>query len=364
MSDKYLSMSDDDILNSNSPDDVASSSSSGGNQFNEAPVNNQEQEQELNKVGTEQIEESEEVENTPSLGRDDGSNNLEEGEPYQGSPDEEVNIDYKGVYEKIFKPFKANGKEITIDNPDDVVSLMQMGANYNKKMAALKPSMNIIKMLEKQDLLDEEKISYLIDISKHNPQALGKLIKDSQLDVYDLETVSDDYVPTSYSIPEESITMDNVLDSIQNTPTFMRLSDVIGKEWDNASRDIISKAPETLAVINDHMQNGIYDIISNEMEKQRILGKLNGLSDIEAYRKIGNFIYDQGGFNHIAQQQYDQSPVSNNITEPTGLNEDLRNKRRAVAPVKQSGRGIPSSNQNYLAMSDEAFEKMFQQQYK
>ncbi len=81
-------------------------------------------------------------------------------EPAKPAP---VEIDYKGQYEKIMAPFKANGKEIKLDNPDDVVRLMQMGANYTQKMQALQPNLKLLKMLQNQGLLDEGKLNNLID---------------------------------------------------------------------------------------------------------------------------------------------------------------------------------------------------------
>ena len=48
-------------------------------------------------------------------------------------------IDYKAVYDSIFKPFKANGKTIAPRNAEDVISLMQMGEN-NYWYGALRPT--------------------------------------------------------------------------------------------------------------------------------------------------------------------------------------------------------------------------------
>ena len=70
----------------------------------------------------------------------------------EATPEAEVasgkELDYKAEYEKLLKPFKANGRDIQVGSVDDAIALMQMGANYNKKMAALKPNMKLLKMLE------------------------------------------------------------------------------------------------------------------------------------------------------------------------------------------------------------------------
>ena len=56
------------------------------------------------------------------------------------------------------KPFKANGKEVQPTSIEDVVSLMQMGAGFVKKMQTIKPMQKIIKSLEEANLaLKDEK---------------------------------------------------------------------------------------------------------------------------------------------------------------------------------------------------------------
>ena len=57
---------------------------------------------------------------------------VEEGKEADATKAPEVTEpDYKAASEQVFKPFKSNGKQITVANPEDAISLMQMGANYN-----------------------------------------------------------------------------------------------------------------------------------------------------------------------------------------------------------------------------------------
>src|SRR5690606_21653948 len=77
--------------------------------------------------------------------------------------DNQVTPDYEKLYKEIMKPFKANGREIKLNSPEEVITLMQKGANYTKKMQALQPHLKIVRMLENNQLLDEGKLSQLID---------------------------------------------------------------------------------------------------------------------------------------------------------------------------------------------------------
>ena len=81
-------------------------------------------------------------------------------------------IDHKAFYEMVTKPIKANGKTVEIRTPEEAIKLMQMGANYTRKMQDIAPHRKVIMMLEDNGLLDTDKLSFLIDLEKMNPDAI------------------------------------------------------------------------------------------------------------------------------------------------------------------------------------------------
>ena len=268
-------------------------------------------------------------------------------------------IDYKAEYERLTQPFKANGKEIKVSSVEDAVELMQMGANYSKKMAALKPHLKLIKMLDKHGLMDESKLSYLIDLNGKNPEAIAKLVKDSGLDPMEMdENKADDYKPTSYKVDDREIELDNVLESIKDSSTYQRTISVVSNDWDKASKEVIANTPQILSVLNAHMESGIYDIIQGELENERTFGRLQGLSDIEAYRYVGDRIQANGGFSHLAKGQQNQPKQNVVSAKPMQVQDDrLKDKKRAAAPSKPAVTTQVSKDFNPLALSDEEFAK-------
>ena len=88
-----------------------------------------------------------------------GQEQEEEGKQSEGLP---ADFNYKEGYEKLMAPFKANGKMITPRSPEEAISLMQMGANYTRKMQELQPYRKVMLMLQNNGLMDEEKLSFLI----------------------------------------------------------------------------------------------------------------------------------------------------------------------------------------------------------
>jgi hypothetical protein len=276
-------------------------------------------------------------------------------------------IDYRAAYEKLTRPFRANGKEIQVKNIDDAIALMQMGANYNKKMAAIKPNLKLLKLLETHDLLSEEKLGFLIDVQKKNPAAISKLIKESGIDPLDLdESKAADYKPSVHRIDDREIELDQVLEDIQDSPAYSKTLHVVSKEWDQTSRQIIAEQPQLLKVLNAHMENGVFDLIAKELEHERMMGRLEGLSDIEAYRTIGDAIHARGGFNSLGRQG-NTAPAAKPVMPPSKPKpesvEKVKEKKRAASPTAVSTPKAPPKEFNPLAMSDEEFSKLVKPQY-
>jgi hypothetical protein len=274
----------------------------------------------------------------------------------------EAKIDYEAEYKRLTAPFKANGREIQVKSAEDAIALMQMGANYNKKMAALKPNLKIMKLLENNGLMNEEKLSFLIDLDKKNPAAINKLVQESGIDPMDLDAEkAGEYRPKIHAVDDREIDLDTVLDEIQDTPTYARTLDVVSQKWDGASKQVIAQTPQLLKVINAHMESGIYDLISKEVESERVFGRLNGLSDIESYRRVGDAIQARGGFNHLTDGQIKPQASAPVIVEPKPKkveDDKLKEKRRAASSTKPVAPTAVIKDFNPLALSDEEFSKL------
>lgn len=287
-----------------------------------------------------------------------------------GDTQETDTIDYESAYKAVMSPFKANGVEMQAKDPEEAIKLMQMGANYHKKMADLKPNLKIVKMLENHNLLDEGKLSHLIDLANKDPKAVAKLVADSGLDPLDIDTEgSKDYQPSDYSVSDQEYGISQALDNIKNTETFDRTVNVLTKEWDSASRESISKDANVIEIINEHMGSGVYDVVNSEIQKERAMGRLNNISDIDAYYQVAQALAQSGtlrqkntGQSESAASSKDSSTVSGETEKQVEQQAKRKQKRKAMAPVKNSGgaQGKPSQK-DVLNMSDEEFLKQFGQ---
>ena len=284
----------------------------------------------------------------------------------QASEGVEQPIDYEAAYKQLTAPFKANGREMQVQSVEDAVALMQMGANYNKKMAALKPNLKLMKLLENNGLLSEEKLSFLIDLEKKNPEAIGKLIKDSGVDPLDLDaSKAGDYKPSRHTVDDRELELDAVLDEIQETPSYTRTLDVVSNQWDGASKNVIANSPQVLKIINNHVQSGVFDLIVKEVEREKMFGRLSGLSDIEAYRQVGDAIQARGGFDHLAPQGQRTQPQPV-VVQPKPKMGDEGKRREKKLAASSSPAAAPSKTAeefNPLALSDDEFSKVVNQRF-
>lgn len=373
----YLEMSDEEIMNASAPGEGAETEEPAdvGDVQDAEPEAQNNAAEDANEAGSDDATDSEASEAAvtqpgvnPEVTVDVGTGEIEPAKKDDKSVEPEAaDIDYKGVYEQLFTPFKANGKEMKVSSVDDVVALMKMGANYSKKMAALKPNLKMLKMLEENKLLDENKIGFLIDLEKRNPQAISKLIKDSGIDPMEIDTEkADDYKPQPRQVQDVEIELDTVLQDIEDTPTYARTLDVLGNKWDAASKKHITNSPKLIKVINDHMQSGVYDVIQAKIESERVYGRLDGVSDIDAYQQVGDAIERQRGFDHLFKKQDGTTPSTKPVaaSAPSEAETDrLKDKKRAASPSKPGVTASVAKDFNPLSLSDDAFEKLIKESY-
>ena len=292
--------------------------------------------------------EEEEVDNVPEPEEEEvpeQEDNNPKGE--EQTTEEEDTPDYKAVYDRLFtQPIRANGKDMQLQNVDDVISLVQMGANYNKKMASIKQTIPFIKMLENANLLDKDRLSFLIDLSERKPEAIAKLIQDSALDMYDfnVEEKAKEYQPVNRYPDTQQLELQETLASLkdEDESLYNRTVSAVGA-WDDKSGNFLAANPEKIRVLQEHMGNGIFETVWTEVERLRMLGKLQGVSDFDAYKQVGDLLYNQPQPKPRQQQPMNQPKNEQKKKIAAGTNQ---------RPVDNT------SPTNFLNMSDEEFMRL------
>lgn len=274
-------------------------------------------------------------------------------------------VDYKAFFERVMAPFKANGKAIQLTSADEVISLMQMGANYTKKMQSIQHHRKYLLMLENNGLLDEQKLSLLIDLDKGDKEAIKKFFKDKNLDPVDVDTSSEvKYKTGSHAISDQEVSLASTIEDVKSMDGGLEtLQSVSG--WDKASKKIIGENPGLLTNIHAQRKSGVYDRISTEIERRRVLGQLPAeMPFLHAYKMIGDDLANRGvlqGGTRAAPSAPAPVPVRNPVTvrparTPVTKAPDS-SKVRAAAATRTAPKPV-STPINVLAMSDDDFLKM------
>lgn len=242
---------------------------------------------------------------------------------------------YEDLYKQIMAPFKANGKEVAPSNPEEAIRLMQMGANYTKKMQVLQPNLKLMKMLENNGLLEESKLSFLIDLDKKDPKAIQKLLHDGKIDPLDLDPSTEPaYVPGNHRISDQEMQFHDVLSEVALSETGQETIIAVNK-WDQASKQAVYKEPVLLSLINEQRNNGIFDRISAEIDRRQTLGQIDrNMPFLQSYKLVGDELHSKGLLT-VQNPSQAQAPVAQAPTPVPAAPVRQVLDTRPAAPKKQ-----------------------------
>lgn len=292
------------------------------------------------------------------------SSSVGSGEAATGAAASDEPPNYEALYKAIVAPLKANGKTINVQSPEEAIQLMQMGANYTRKMQALAPQRKMLMMLENNGMLDEGQLSFAIDLVKNkNPEAIKKLLKEAGIDPMGIDTTTDaNYREGNHRVTDDEAGFVTALDDLRSTQEGAETIKVINSEWDQASKDALWKNPEVMAVINDQRASGVYTRVADEVERQRTLGVIPAnMPFIHAYRQIGEQLGKAGRLDDLVAATQPKlqvkPPVAIRVVapKPTVTN----GAKASAASATRSTPVTAAVKVNPLAQSDEDFMKQF-----
>lgn len=322
--------------------------------------------EEATEVDNEEV--TEEISASESATEEEDNNSAGENEEANSSKEEEVTtteeVDYKQFYESVInKPIRANGKEITLKNADEVVRLIQKGAGFGKAMQDIAPHRKLIRMLGNNDLLDEDKLNFLIDLNKKDKSAIAKLVKDADIDTLDIPTGEDvSYTPGNHKVSDLEENFNVALSELKSAEGGVETLQTIHTEWDDKSKDIIFESPDIFQTIHEQRTNGIYDQITTELSKQRVLGKIKENTPfLEAYIAVGDSLASSGELKVPEQnsQNTEKKPIAEKVAAPKSK---VKNSDKANAAAITKNKNISKSNTSDAALaklSDDEFIKLF-----
>lgn len=363
MSKTVYEMSDDEIMDMSNPPETDETKNTVEEQ------ENQEQQEDIS-TNVEESNVSEEVENTEDTPDEEESPIYEENKEIDDNSDENSDTiqkdtnnktpNYEEFYKRVMAPFKANGKTIQLNSTEEAIALMQKGVDYTRKMQDIARYRKPMLMLERANLLNEDQISFFIDLVNGDQEAIRKLLRDKNIDAFSLPSEDEpiNYVAGAHKISDDQINFKEQLDNIATQPKGVEFLKEVN-EYDQQSKDHIYKEPRILQALYQQKQGGLYDKIVEEIERQRILGQIpDNVPFLIAYNTIGNKLFGQGSNNQQSRNGLaTQQPLTR---KPAITSNRLNNSQRAKSAglTRTSNRSV-GRTKNPLEMSDEEFLKQF-----
>ena len=256
-------------------------------------------------------------------------------------------VDYKSIYEQVFKPFKANGKEITPKSVEDIISLMQMGANYTKKMQLMAPMKKVVQSLDNAKI-DEQELNFLIDVSKGDKEAIKQLLIKHKIDPLEIDLDGDNtYSPRNNIASDEDVEFNDTLMDIHDS--LPRIQEILNNTWDDNSKKAILKDPRLMRALHEEVQMGRFDEVQKRLEAEKTFGRYKGVSDVNAYIDL------------VSKMEQERMKIKTQPETPTKTEstKKIPDKSKA-APTK--GKTSKSSSsltaKDLLSMSDDEFNKL------
>ena len=236
---------------------------------------------------------------------------------------------------------KANGKEFEM-TLDELKQTASKGMDYLKKTTALKPYRTMIAAMEENKVSPED-INLLIDLKKGNKEAIAKLIKENEVDVYDLPEAND-YKPQEYRQSETALEMKEVLSTISKDAEFSRTSEIYNA-FDEQTKAFLNEDPSRIVGLHNDVKTGVFDKVLPLAEKKAMIDGYNA-PFLQYYLQAGQEILNANN-RPIQTEQKQYVPPENRA-----------NKIAAGLP---SSRGDKKTVIDYLdeEISDEDFKEWY-----
>lgn len=276
-----------------------------------------------------------------------------------------------GFYNEITKPFKADGKDFTVRNPEDAIRLMQQGVNYSRRMQEIKPMKQLNRMLTDQELNNPDKLNFLIDLSKGDKLAITQLLKSHNIDPMDLDVEKDSgYQANNYQGNPQDNEFRDALDGALTSPEGQALVTDIHRNWDAKSKASLRENPSIIGNLQELKASGVYDKVVEELKYQQNLGYLQGVPFLQAFDQVGEAMKKAGIFEPLPnpatggssmaplKSQPQNAPIATGGRKPTAPKKPSANPHlSSTPPSKQSG-NMQKAPVDFDKMSDEEFAKL------
>lgn len=264
----------------------------------------------------------------------------------------------KDFFAAVTGKFRAHGAEYSFSNPQEIISLMQKGIDYNNKMNAIAQHRGVTDLLKEHDLLDATKLSFLLDLHNKKPEAIAKLIKDAGIDAYELdEAKAEQYQETQVDISGRKSALSDVIEHYKGDEIFTNVFEE-AKTWDAKSQEVLVNNPALFHTLYEQVKSGTFAKVMEVVKRENALGRTSG-SILTDYDYIGQqlFASPSGGSAQVNQKVTAPAPK---VVKKVDANIEQRRKAatKTVAGKSAAPKKTFKSPMDIFNLSAEEFDKI------
>ena len=258
----------------------------------------------------------------------------------EGESEVAEEINYKEFYEKVaLAKFIANGREVEgFKNPEDLIRAQQMLHGYSDKMKVFKEYKKFLKPLEERGVLaDPDKFNLAMSLLDGDPEALKKVLKDKNIDPLEFDLDDIRYIPKVKLPSEAQLLIEENYEQAENLGVGDKFNKVISRDWDIPSLQEFVNNPAVRSDLLQHLKDGTYDIVQNEIKRMELLdttGVLDSMNSIEKYRAaVGRL--QKSAVGTTVKPQVQAAPKIDKAAEAKKAEQEAEFKRKAAEKEKE-----------------------------
>ena len=284
-------------------------------------------------------------------------------EPEEEQPQEEEEIDYKAFYDEVTSPIKADGRDFTIKSASDLRNLVSKGLDYTQKTQQIGPYRKTLAFLRDNDVLDDTKLSYMVDLYKKDEKAVKQLIRDvtaepkeegkRKLELYDLDPEQEEesqryHFQNKNTITDEQLNFREVFDEVNASEGGNAFLNKITQKFDQSSLSYLYQHPESIKLLYKADRFGQFDQIMEKMQYNDMIHP----EKVQTENTITRFMKTGQSMPELFQQN--QQPTQQQVVQQR----QQQNRVKSASIPRASG-GKSRNFVDPLDMSDEEFKAQF-----
>ena len=312
----------------------------------EDPNRNNESEEDTNSSldQDEEVEDEQETNDSRDTDSDSNTNITNDSEQSSNNEDIEINNTEPNDNSKILIDF-GDGK-IEANNIDELKTIASKALKDKTRYDRNKEQLAVLEGVKEQGL-SEQDLYLLVEAKKGNKQALAKLLKEANVDPYELdpeELDADGYKPNEYKVDPKIVEVKSIIDDVkQNETAFKTFNYILNNEFNESDRAKAFEDPNLLSFLGETIKSGIFDKIAPNYTKRKIMGENPISAYIDAYDDY-------------------MKEISN--TKQETVNKAKQENKNKVTKRKKASEGTKKSRSNKVKksvedMSDAEFEKYY-----